>query len=122
MNLGPQKVTLHRFPETCRITAVSESILGAIAPHPDLIRVAKRLIWWEPPEQALANGHRFLAQVMNLGTWTDIKRVEAVLGLEAFGSVLEDPPPGVFTLRRWNYWHVRLGKDPAPHLPKRFSP
>jgi len=90
-------------------------------PHPDLIRVARRLVWWESPEQALTNKQRFLAQVMNIGTWTDIKLVEQVVGESAFEAVLTEPPPGVFTARRWNYWHVRLGKHALPDLPKRFA-
>ena len=93
----------------------------AIAPQPGLIKVARRLIWWQSPEQALKNGPRFLAQVMSIGTWSDIKLVGQLLGESAFEEVINHAPAGVFSPRRWNYWHVRLGKGPAPRLPKRFA-
>ena len=104
-----------------RIVGMSDRTLNqTLASHPDLMRVAQRLIWWEPPELALTNHRRFLAQVMNIGTWTDIKLVAHIVGESAFEAILIDPPPGVFTARRWNYWHVRFGKLPLPELPKRF--
>jgi hypothetical protein len=101
---------------------MSEPLLNrAIPPHPDLIRVAGRLFWWESPEQALTNRLRFVAQVMNLGSWSDIKSVQQVMGESAFEEVLNQPPSGVFTPRRWNYWHLRLRKLPVPNLPRRFA-
>lgn len=91
--------------------------LGA---DPELVRVARRLFWWESPAQSLANPLRFTAQVMALGTWNDISLVKARLGETAFALVLDRPRPGVFTQRRWNYWHVRLHRFPVPPLPRRF--
>ena len=85
----------------------------------DLVRVARRLFWWEPPASALRHLPRFVAHVMNWGTWEDVRVLQRKLGEGAFETVLDDPPPGVFTPRRWNYWHVRLGRVPVPALPKR---
>jgi len=34
--------------------------------------LARRLIWWKPPAEALRQPERLLAQVMKLGTWEDI--------------------------------------------------
>ncbi len=87
---------------------------------PDLLPVAQRLFWWEKPEEALTNRHRFAAQVMSLGTWEDIMTVKSKLGEAIFEEVINAPPPGVFSARRWNYWHVRLGRFPVPPLPHRF--
>jgi len=92
----------------------------AIAPTPELQAIARRLFWWGPRHELLLDRIRFVAQVMNLGTWVDICAVRQCLGEAVFGEVLDRPPPGVFTARRWNYWHVRLGRLPVPRVPERF--
>ena len=40
-----------------------------------LMRAAKELFWWQAPEVALANPRRFLAQVMTLGTWQEVRQI-----------------------------------------------
>lgn len=52
----------------------------------DLLAVAKRLVWFEPPEQALGQRLRFLAYVMTYATLEEILVVqkyfsEGTLGL-----------------------------------------
>jgi hypothetical protein len=88
----------------------------------DLVQVAERLFWWQTPQQALADPLRFVAQVMALGTDRDVAVAERRFGTEAFDAVLDQPPPGLFTPRRWNYWHVRQHRSPVPALPTRFLP
>lgn len=87
---------------------------------PDLEEVAERLFWWKTPECALSDPHRFVAQVMALGTDRDVAAVLPRYGQRAFEAVLDNPPPGVFCPRGWNYWHVRLRRTPVPPLPGRF--
>jgi hypothetical protein len=54
-------------------------------PHnADLLRVAPRVIWFEPPEEALANPVRFVAYLMTYGTLEDIKVVRRYLDLNDF--------------------------------------
>lgn len=89
---------------------------------PDLEELARRLVWWKPPEESLRMPKRLLAQVMALGTWNDIQTARKHWGDEAFRCVLADPPPGVFDRRSWNYWHVVLGFQPTPPLPIRRLP
>ncbi len=66
-------------------------------PHsPGLLDIAHRLLWWLPPEEALDCPIRFLAQVMALGSWNQLRPEPArglgqdfQLGRElAHGSVL----------------------------------
>lgn len=78
--------------------------------------VAKALFWWESPEQALAKPHRFLAQVMTLGTWQEVQTVKGEFGWSAFKDALDHAPPGVFDGRSWAYWHAvfDLPERPLP--------
>jgi hypothetical protein len=89
----------------------------------DLERVAGRLFWWKTPAEALADPHRFLAQVMVYGTIEDLAVARRHFAEDAFRAVLADPPPGVFDPRSWSYWHVMFELGPAPELPRRrFGP
>jgi hypothetical protein len=88
--------------------------------HRELAAVAERLFWWMSPADALRDEIRFVAQVMALGTDRDVARVEERLGGAVFECVLDHPPTGLFTPRRWNYWHVRQHRTPVPPLPQRF--
>jgi hypothetical protein len=97
-------------------------IEGAPEAERELLRVAERLFWWESPARALADRRRFTAQVMNLGSWSDICTVQKYWGEGVFDDVLEHAPAGVWTTRRWNYWHVRRGRMPVPPIPRRFGP
>jgi len=97
--------------------------LDSALPHtPELLSIARRLIWWMPPEEALEYPTRFLAQVMTLGTWNDVQAVRSVTGAEPLRQVLLNAPPGVFDLRSWHYWHHVFGITPVPSLPRRRLP
>ncbi len=83
--------------------------------------LAKRYIWWEPPEKTLKNLPRFLSHSMNLATWEDQAWIEQHFPKTQLSLALATAPAGTFTPRSWNYWHVRLGK-PTPPLPKKHIP
>lgn len=71
----------------------------------ELERLARRLFWWKPPAEALADRRRFLAHVMALGTWDDRCAARRFFSEEEFRAALDDPPAGVFDGRIWSYWH-----------------
>jgi hypothetical protein len=50
----------------------------------DLLAIAARVIWFEPPERALADPVRFLAYLMTYGTIEDIAVAKRHLGPDAF--------------------------------------
>ena len=83
--------------------------------------VAKRVVWWKPPEQALADPRYFLARVMASGTFDEVRCVRAHFPPEAFRAVLEDPPAGVFDPRSWAYWNLVFERD-AGEVPRRRLP
>lgn len=88
----------------------------------DLMMVARRVIWFEPPEQGLADPVRFLAYLMTYGTLTDIAVVQRYLDLADFREALNRAPPGIIDERSWAYWNAMTGRYPAPPLPRRIIP
>jgi len=82
------------------------------------LQLAKRLIWWQSPAEAVKDEPRLLAQVMVLGTWEDVQQARAIWPQSAFRTVLKNPPPGLFDPKSWNYWHL-IFHLPVPPLPAR---
>ena len=94
---------------------------GSTTPN-DLLAVAKRVIWFKTPEDALLDTKLFLAHLMTYGNLNDIRVTLKYFSEEDFAAVLTDPPPGVFDIRSWTYWNVRYHHEPVPPLPKRKIP
>ena len=91
-------------------------------PYPEeLLRVAKKVVWYERPEEALADLLAFLAQAMVYGSPADLTVVERYVPAAEFRRVLENAPAGVFTEDAWRHWHERFGMD-VPPLPRRRFP
>lgn len=92
------------------------------APYPDsLVRVAKKVVWYDSPEETLADLPTFLAHLMVYGSSMDLAVVERYVPVEEFRRVLETAPAGVFTRDSWQRWHERFGM-PVPPLPRRRFP
>lgn len=89
---------------------------------PELIRVAKRMVWFKPPEETLRDPAFFLNHVMTWGTVEDIRVARAHFDDGDFRAALRQAHPGIFDARSWSYWHLILGMDPAPPLPERHLP
>jgi len=86
---------------------------------PELLNVARRVVWFKEPEDTLADPVHFLAHVMTYGTVEDLQALRGVVGKEEFQEVLDHAPPGVFDPRSWAYWNLKCGyKSPLP-LPSR---
>lgn len=86
---------------------------------PELLRVARRVIWFEEPERALADPVQFLAHVMVFGGIEDLRALRGIVGKDKYREVLEHAPPGIFDPRSWAYWNLVCGRQPAPPLPVR---
>jgi len=92
------------------------------APYPaELLRVAKKVAWYDSPDETLADLPTFLAQVMTYGSAADVETVERFVPAEEFRSVLQNAPAGVFTEEAWQRWHERFAM-PVPPLPRRQFP
>lgn len=74
-----------------------------------LRRMARKYVWWLSPAEALKQPHLVVSQVMELGDYDDVIRLESALGRKALGAALRHAQPGRFSPRSWAYWHYRLG-------------
>ncbi len=84
--------------------------------------LARKYVWWKSPEDAAGQPERVIAQVMNIGDFEDIQRIEALAGAEMLTRILIEAEIGQFTPRSWSYWHYRLGiaaVGEVPALPSR---
>jgi hypothetical protein len=88
----------------------------------DLLSVAPRVIWFEPPERALADPVRFLTYVMTYATPEEIAVVRRHVRLEDFREALEQVAPGIMDERSWAYWNIVTGRYPVPPMPRRVIP
>ena len=87
-------------------------------PSPVLMnRMAQRYIWWQPPEAPVADPHRVIAQVMDIGTFEDIQALAGVVGKNTLIRVLKHARPGWFRPRSWAFWHTALGLATACRIP-----
>jgi hypothetical protein len=88
---------------------------------PEVETWAKKYVWWETPERALARRELLLCQMMQLGTWDDVGKARRLFGDAAFKEALEHAPAGVLDAKSWRYWHLFFDLAPRP-MPVRPLP
>jgi len=86
---------------------------------PQIEAIARRVVWFESPEQAITNPIRFLAYAMTYGDDADMREIRRYLTDNDLREALEGAPAGIFDPRSWAYWNLKLGRYPAPPLPER---
>jgi hypothetical protein len=85
---------------------------------------ARKYLWWEPAGAATRRPETLLCQLMQLGTWEDVKEARRVFGDAAFKAALESAPPGVLDAKSWHYWRsfFRLAPREQPRRPLPSAP
>ena len=81
-----------------------------------LEQLRKRYIWWKTPGIE-PDEDRIIAQVMDIGTYDDVKALEAEVGRIRIKQVLSEARPGWFSPRSWDYWHLTLGLSRVDDIP-----
>ncbi|WP_428487009.1 hypothetical protein [Rhodopila sp.] len=93
--------------------------MTAIPLNPETQALARRIVWFEPPEQALADPIRFMAYVMAYATPADLEVLRRYVSDDDFREALDKAPPGIIDPWSWAYWNARVGRYPAPPMPTR---
>ncbi len=87
--------------------------------NPETEPIARRIVWFEEPAQALEDPIRFMAYAMVYATHDDMKALRRYVSDEDFREALDKAPPGIIDPRSWAYWNSKMGRYPAPSMPKR---
>lgn len=88
----------------------------------ELHAVARRVVWFKPPEETLRDTVFFLNHVMTFGDVDDVVTMRDHFDDETLRDALRRAHPGVFDPRSWAYWHAVLCGTSAPPLPVRRIP
>ena len=89
-------------------------------PHtPELLRAAKRVVWFKPPEEALDNPVELLAYAMRHSTDEDMALLLEHIGESGLREAIDNAPAGIIDARSGAYWNVRIGRYPPPPAPQR---
>ena len=86
---------------------------------PDTEALARRLVWFESPAEALSDTSRFVAYAFARATHEDMTLLRKFLSDDDLREALDHAPPGIIDPRSWAYWNSRLGRYPAPPMPVR---
>lgn len=81
-----------------------------------------KYIWWKSVKESMFMPERVIAQVMNIGDYTDVQELSDQIGDTVLQEVLTNAQAGQFNERSWTYWHYRLELvhvDEVPPLPER---
>ena len=83
------------------------------------LAAAKRIVWFRTPEEALDNPIELMAYAMRYATDEDMALLLDHIGADGLREAIDNAPPGIIDPRSWSYWNVRIGRCPAPPLPRR---
>jgi hypothetical protein len=98
---------------------------------PETEALARRLVWFEDPLEALEDPIRFAAYAFARGTHDDMKTLRTVLSEADLLEALDHAPLGIIDARSWAYWnaiarltlpepnHITPPRNPATILPTR---
>jgi hypothetical protein len=89
-------------------------------PHtPAFLNAARRIVWFKAPEVALDDPIKLMAYAMKHATDTDMKLLPDHISADGLREAIDQAPPGTIDARSWSHWNARIGRIPAPPLPRR---
>jgi hypothetical protein len=97
-------------------------VMKPIPCTPEIRKIARRLVWFEPPRAALADPVRFLAYAFARATHEDMAVIRRYVSKEEFIEALDHAPPGIIGKRSWAYWNLMMDRYPAPPQRRRRLP
>src|SRR5256885_16419616 len=84
-----------------------------------MLEIARRVIWFEPPEKALLDPVQFMAYAMTYAVHEDMRVIRQFVSDDDLRDALDHAPPGIIDPRSWAYWNSKMGRYPAPPPPQR---
>jgi hypothetical protein len=81
---------------------------------PETEVLARRLVWFEEPAEALSDMFRFVAYAFARAIYEDMTIIREFLSDDDLRAALDHAPPGIIDPRSWAYWNARLGRYPEP--------
>ncbi len=93
--------------------------MNPIPVNAETAAVARRVIWFEAPERALAYPIRLMAYAATYARHEDMKVLRRYVSDDDFREALDRAPPGIIDGRSWAYWNSKLGRYPPPPVPVR---
>ncbi len=97
------------------------NLVRAPRPTKALLALAQRVIWFESPDEALANPVRFLCYLMARSTPEDLAIAARTFSTSDFRNALRTAPPGILSRRAWLYWNLVLEGHARRPMPRRFE-
>ena len=82
--------------------------MNAIPVTPLTLELARRIIWFEPPEQALSDQIRFMAYAMIYAHHEDMREIRRYVSDDDIRAALDNAPAGIIDPRSWAYWNARM--------------
>ncbi|WP_130472680.1 hypothetical protein [Candidatus Magnetaquicoccus inordinatus] len=86
---------------------------------PDTEALARRLVWFEEPEEALSDTFRFTAYALARATHEEMNLLRRFLTEDDLRDALDHAPAGIIDPRSWAYWNAKMGRYPVPPMPMR---
>jgi hypothetical protein len=83
--------------------------MNAIPLTPLTLDLARRIIWFEPPDHALADPIRFMAYAMTYARHEDMRIIRGFISDDDMREALDRAPPGIIDPRSWAYWNSKMG-------------
>lgn len=87
----------------------------------EMLELARRIIWFQPPEETLDHPTELMTYAMRYATSKDMAILIKQVGYEGLAEAIDARLPGIVDARSWAYWNLKIGRTPPP-LPKRILP
>ena len=87
--------------------------------NPELLAVARRVVWFKPADETLRNTVFFLNRAMTFGDVRDVVAIRRHYADGVLRDALDNAHPGVFDPPSRSYRHAVLGISPVPAMPTR---
>ena len=103
-----------------QVPVTRQSLAAKLAPVPELLAIAKRVVWFQDPAVTLADPALFLGHLMTYTLVADVVAVLRFISNDDIAFALDHAPAGVFDKTSWSFWNSRIGRTPIPAMPKRI--